>query len=168
MTKEFINAFDDLSNTLRTIGSRGALLIAGAEPVNPMTIGWGLIGPVWGKPTFAVLVRPSRFTYELMGKAEAFSVNVPGESLSHACDLCGTKSGRDVDKIAEAGLTVEPGRSLAVPTIAECPVHYECRIVHRNEVDPASMIPEISDVLYRSGDVHVVYWGTIAGAYRRA
>jgi flavin reductase (DIM6/NTAB) family NADH-FMN oxidoreductase RutF len=168
MNKEPIKAFEDVSNTINALGSHGALLVAGAEPVNPMTIGWGLIGPVWGKPTFAVLVRPSRYTYELMERAERFSVNVPPATLREACSLCGTKSGRHLDKIAAAGLTAEPGRSIPVPTIAECPVHYECAIVHRNEVDPASLVPEINDVVYRSGDVHVVYWGRIVGAYRSA
>jgi flavin reductase (DIM6/NTAB) family NADH-FMN oxidoreductase RutF len=168
MPKHLISAFDDLSNTTKALGGRGALLIAGAEPANPMTIGWGLVGPVWGKPTFAVLVRPSRFTYQLMEKATTFSVNVPDETLADAVKLCGTKSGRDIDKVSAAGLTVAPGETLDVPTIEECTVHYECRIVNRSEIDPASMIPEIGGVFYRSGDVHVIYWGTIAGVWRRA
>ena len=145
---------------------RGALLIAGADPVNPMTIGWGQIGIAWGKPVFLVMVRPSRFTYGLMEKAQAFSVNVPGEDLAEACTLCGTKSGRDIDKIAETGLVVERGSELDVPTLAGCPVHYECRILEKCMIDPATLDSGVDESCYPSGDHHAVWWGEIVGAFR--
>ncbi len=168
MKKTPIGTFDAVAETMKALSAGGCLLVAGSERVNPMTIGWGEIGIVWGKPVFTVLVRPSRFTFGLMEGADEFSVNVPGEGLAEACMLCGTRSGRDIDKMAEAGLTAEPGIALDVPTIAECPVHYECRIVHRNKVDPATLAEEVKASAYAGGDFHTLYWGEIAGVFRRA
>ena len=168
MSKVKIDPFSAVAETMKALSARGCLLVAGSERVNPMTIGWGEIGIVWGKPVFTVLVRPSRFTFGLMEDADEFSVNVPGEALAEACMLCGTRSGRDIDKMAEAGLTAEPGIALGVPTIAECPVHYECRIIHRNKVDPATLADDVKASAYAGGDFHTAYWGEIAGVFRRA
>ena len=168
MNKTKIEPFSAVAETMAVLGSRGGLLIAGAEPVNPMTIGWGQIGIAWGKPVFLVMVRPSRFTYGLMAKAEAFSVNVPGEDLARACALCGTKSGRDTDKIAETGLALERGIELDVPTLAGCFLHYECRIIEKSMIDPATLDGGVESSCYPEGDHHGVWWGEIVGAYRRA
>jgi flavin reductase (DIM6/NTAB) family NADH-FMN oxidoreductase RutF len=168
MKKNKVGAFDVYNSLTATLSSQGALLVAGHEIINPMTIGWGMIGIVWGKPVMAVLVRPSRYTHELLDNSQTFSVNVPTASLRDVCMLCGSKSGREVDKIAAAGLTIQPGRELDVPTLMDCPIHYECQIVHQNELNPASMMPEIGGAHYRSGDYHTVYWGVIAGAFKRA
>jgi flavin reductase (DIM6/NTAB) family NADH-FMN oxidoreductase RutF len=162
-----IGEFDGVAETMDALRGSGCLLVAGAEPVNPMTIGWAEIGVVWGRPVMAVLVRPSRFTHGLMERASAFSVNVPGGDLAGACAFCGSRSGRDADKMAETGLTAKGGLELDVPFIAECPVHYECRIVQRNRIDPAAMDPGVVSTYYPSGDYHTVYWGEIAGVFRR-
>jgi len=167
MTKTKIEPFDAAAETMAALGSGGALLVAGAEPVNPMTIGWGQIGIAWGKPVFLVMVRPSRFTYGLMEKAEAFSVNVPGTDLAEACGICGTQSGRDIDKIAETGLAVERGVELDVPILSDCPVHYECRILEKNILDPATLDSGVDKSCYPEGDHHAVWWGEIVGAFRR-
>lgn len=171
MEKRKIDTFEAVGETMAALSGPGALLVAGAEPANPMTVGWGQIGIAWGRPVFLVMVRRSRYTHELMEKAEAFSVNVPPESMKDCCMLCGSRSGRDTDKIAETGLTVEAGKSLVmegrVPTLAECPLHYECRILHRNEVDPATLDGEVAGECYGDRDYHTIYWGEIVGVYRR-
>jgi len=174
MAKQKIGTFEAVAQTMAALSGDGALLVAGFgrgdrpanPPANPMTIGWGQIGIAWGKPVFLVMVRHSRYTHELMEEAETFSVNVPSESLADACMLCGTKSGRDTDKIAETGLTVEKGLALDVPALKECPLHYECRIVHKSEVDPAALDGGIKSACYGGGDFHTVYWGELAGVYQ--
>jgi flavin reductase (DIM6/NTAB) family NADH-FMN oxidoreductase RutF len=166
VSKVRIGAFEVIEETVATLSRQGALLIPGGERVNPMTIGWGLLGVTWGKPIFAVLVRPTRFTYTLLERTNVFSVNVPSAAQAHACTICGSQSGRDVDKIALTGLTVERGRELDVPTVGECPIHYECRVVHTSRVDPRTLLPEIDSSTYRSGDHHKVYWGEIVAAFR--
>ena len=136
MDKKEIGAFDALQETLRRLENPGALLMTGKEKPNPMTIGWGNIGIIWGKPIFVVLVRPSRFTHGLMESWPEFTVNIPSAEMEKIVTFCGTKSGRGVDKVAECDLTLEPGHKIKVPSIAECPIHYECRTVHKNDVIP--------------------------------
>ena len=84
---------------------------------NTMTIGWGSLGVIWGKPIFSVLVRPSRFTYGLLEASDEFTVSVPLADMAKALGVCGSKSGRDIDKFAAAGLQKLPGIKLTTPVI---------------------------------------------------
>ena len=88
---------------------RGAFLTAGGGVWNPMTIGWAQFGVVWSKPVMTVLVRKSRYTYGLMEQADVFTVSVPrAKELSKELGFCGSRSGRDVDKEKESGVTRAP------------------------------------------------------------
>jgi flavin reductase (DIM6/NTAB) family NADH-FMN oxidoreductase RutF len=98
---------------------------------NVMTIGWGTLGAIWGRPVFLVLVRPSRHTYSRLEEVGEFTVNVPPRELAAGVNLCGTVSGRDRDKFQEARLTPVASRQVRPPIIQECVVHYECRILHK-------------------------------------
>jgi len=76
----------------------------------------------------AVSVAPSRFTHELIRRSGEFVLAWPGEDLAEATLFCGTRSGRDVDKFAETGLTPLPARYVKAPLIAECVANLECRV----------------------------------------
>ena len=169
MAKKEIYYTEHLDKTLETLSKPGILIVSNDETgkANPMTIGWGTLGVVWGRPVFEVLVRPSRHTHELLRDAKTFSVNVPTDKLAKACALCGSRSGRDTDKIAETGLTVEPGMELDVPTIKECPVHYECRILHVTEMDGARLDKGVADSFYANGDLHTIYHGEVVGVFKQ-
>jgi len=150
------------------IMAHGGLLLACADEAgkpNAMTIGWGTAGVIWGKPIFVVLVRPSRYTYGLIEKAGAFTVNVPTKDLKAAVAFCGTASGRDHDKFAEKGLTAVAGERVDVPSIEECVVHYECKVVHTNDVLKEVLDGEIDASAYSAGDYHRLYYGEILGTY---
>ena len=153
------------SAVMRVMTGQGLLLASGAERPNAMTIGWGTIGSVWGKPMWIVLVRPSRYTYQLIEKAGDFTVNVPTKELARACAVCGSSSGRDMDKFKDCGLTAGKSRRVRAAFIEQCPMHYECKVVHSNDVAPASLAQEIRGSCYGGGDYHRVYWGEILGAY---
>jgi flavin reductase (DIM6/NTAB) family NADH-FMN oxidoreductase RutF len=163
--REEIGTYDAYSETVKKLGD-GGLLLASGETGNPMTIGWGTIGIIWGRPMFVVLVRPSRYTFGLLEDCGEFVVDVPTQDLKKEVALCGSKSGRDIDKIEECGFTLEKSRNVAVPYIKQCPVHYECRVVHKNSVINADLAPEIVQQSYPSGDFHRVYYGQILGVYR--
>ena len=82
------------------------LLSAGsAEKFNTMVIGWGGLGTLWGKAVCTVYVRPQRYTYEFMERETAFSVSVLPPECREALRICGSESGRDVDKVKKRGLT---------------------------------------------------------------
>ncbi len=150
-----------------TLGSGGSLLVSldgGGRP-NAMTIGWALLGVVWGRPMCAVLVRPSRYTYGCIEATGDFTVNVPPPELAEEVLFCGTESGRDWDKFAECGFTATPGRKVKSPGIAECWITHECVVVQKNDVAPEHFVPEIVDALYARGDFHRVYYGEIVASY---
>jgi len=80
-------------------------------------------------PTVAMGIRSSRRTLELIRATGEFTVNVPDTSLVAALDYCGIVSGRaSAEKLADAGLTLEPGAVISAPLIAECPYNLECRV----------------------------------------
>ncbi len=167
MTKRTIRYSDYFAQTVQRMRQDGLLLVtadAAGKP-NAMTIGWGAIGSIWGRPVFIVLVRPSRYTYSRLEAVGEFTVNVPPRELAAAVNLCGTVSGRDRDKFKEAGLTSIPSRQVRPPIVAECVVHYECRILHRNDVVPEALVQAVVDDAYSTGDFHRVYFGEIVAAY---
>ena len=128
---------------------------------NAMAIGWCTLGGVWSMPMCIVLVRPSRYTYDCIEHSGCFSVNVPPAGLAEACLYCGTKSGRDGDKLAQAGLTIEKAQTIEAPVIAECPIVYECEVVHHNDILPPELTREVQREFYAAGDYHRVYFGKI-------
>ncbi|MFC1806451.1 flavin reductase family protein [Planctomycetota bacterium] len=156
---------DFLPETMAALREPGCLLVSQAEEGKPnaMTIGWGTVGVIWGRPMFLVLVRHSRYTWRLLEAHDEFTVNVPPIELSEVAVVCGTQSGRDVDKFAECGLTAVAGQHVRVPVIAECAVHYECRTVHRSNVDPTHLATSVLDECYGHGDFHTIYYGHILG-----
>ena len=161
---------ENLEQTLATMQKHGLLLVscdAEGRP-NVMTIGWATFGIVWGRPVMVTLVRPSRFTFGNLEAVGEFVVAVPSEQMHEACMLCGTRSGRDTDKFAEAGLTPVPARHVRPPLIAQCVRHYECRVLHRNDIVDAALAPEVRTEAYPQGDLHRLYYGQILRACERA
>lgn len=157
----------DLANTFQAMISGGVLLASTKRSgrSNVMTIGWGTVGIIWGKPAFIVMVRPSRYTYEFIEESGAFTVNVPTPEMRSLASFCGTKSGRDVDKFAALGMAVSPGQRVQSITIDACPLVYECRVVHKNDVIPANLDAEVASRAYPRGDYHRVYYGEILGVF---
>jgi len=152
-----------LKETCEKLQKPGALLASldtHGRP-NAMTIGWGTIGVVWGKPTFAVLVRPSRYTHECIEATGDFTVNVPTHDMTKIVAVCGTQSGREHDKFAEQGLTAVDGLHVKSPIIGECPVSYECKVVARKDLSAAGLEAWIERDYYPKGDLHRVYYGEI-------
>jgi flavin reductase (DIM6/NTAB) family NADH-FMN oxidoreductase RutF len=156
-----------LTQTLARLESPGLLLAStkGSGESNVMTIGWATVGVIWGKPVFVVLVRPSRFTYEFIEDSGAFSVNVPSLDQKRWAAFCGSRSGRNVDKFAELGIATSRGQQVEAVTLDDCPMVYECRVVHTNDLIPANLAPEIEAGSYGGSDYHRLYYGEIVGAY---
>ena len=113
-----------------------------------MTIGWGMIGVIWSRPVFTVLVRPSRHSYSRLEQISDFTVNVPSAELSAAVAQCGRVSGRDHDKFKDSHLTTIASREVRSPIIQECVVHYECRILHRNDLVPDALAQSVREQSY--------------------
>ena len=80
-------------------------------------------------PMMAISVAPERYTHDLIVNSGEFVLAWPGEDLAEATMLCGTRSGRDIDKFKEAGLTAMAGAHVQAPLIKECMANLECRVV---------------------------------------
>jgi len=129
MAKKKIPLTGYAEETAKVLDRCGCLLVSGdMEKANVMTIGWGLIGVLWGKPVFMVAVRPSRHTFKFLEKFGDFTVNVPKRDMEEVAEYCGAISGRDCDKFKEKGLAIGRSKKVSSPIISDCIVHYECKV----------------------------------------
>jgi flavin reductase (DIM6/NTAB) family NADH-FMN oxidoreductase RutF len=100
---------------------------------NIITLAWaGTVNS--DPPMLSISVRKERYSYELIKEKGQFVVNLTTEKLVRAADLCGVKSGRDIDKFEAAGLTSEKATKVDVPLIKESPVNIECVVKKRMEL----------------------------------
>jgi flavin reductase (DIM6/NTAB) family NADH-FMN oxidoreductase RutF len=159
-----VGPFGLYHETISKLAGNGILLVAG-DPPNVMTIGWGTIGEIWHMPVFIVLVRPTRYTFGLIEKARDFTVCVLPDGYDKHLALCGSKSGRNMDKIKVCGFTTEKSLKVSTPFISQSAFHYECRIVHKHRLDPAALDPAINEKYYQTKDWHMVYYGEIMGTF---
>ncbi len=167
MRKEPIKLFDLWRETMDAMVRHGLLLCsvdAEGKP-NVMTIGWMTGGVVWGKPILCVFVRPSRYTYSRLEQVGEFTVNVLPPTFEEALQVCGTVSGRDVDKFERTGLTPAPAQKVRAPIVEQGVIHYECRVVHKNDVLSEFLAEEIRTAAYPQGNFHRVYFGEVVAAY---
>ncbi len=169
--KRKIELWDYAGHILGQLGS-GALLTTCADgKPNTMTIGWGTLGIEWGKPICTVFVRESRYTKELLERSGEFTVSVPyGDVDKNILAVCGTKSGRDVDKFEALGLTVEEPEVVSVPAIRELALTLECKVIYKQDQDPGAIARENDERFYtkgtrNEGDYHTAYYGQIVAAY---
>lgn len=142
-----------------------ALLVAGAESPNPMTVSWGGFGTLWNRPVVTLYVRPTRFTYGLMNARPEFTLNILPPSMRPALDLCGSRSGRDKDKWAEAHLVPQPSETVAVPRVAGADLAMECRTLHTFDLEPSRFLDPAIEDLYPRKDYHRAYIGQVMAAW---
>ncbi|MBR4085367.1 MAG: flavin reductase family protein [Lachnospiraceae bacterium] len=94
---------------------------------NIITIAWA--GTICSNPPMvSISVRPERYSYDIIKETGEFVINLTTKDLTYATDYCGVKSGRDVDKFREMGLTALSGKEVKAPLIAESPVNIECKV----------------------------------------
>lgn len=85
-------------------------------------------------PMVSISIRPERYSYHMIRETGEFVINLTTEELAFATDYCGVKSGRDVDKFKETGLTREKAEKVKAPMIAEAPVSIECKVKEIREL----------------------------------
>jgi flavin reductase (DIM6/NTAB) family NADH-FMN oxidoreductase RutF len=98
----------ELGNAMKMIGTEWMLITVKDEAqgrANAMTASWGCMGVLWNKSVCVCFIRPQRHTYGLVEAEDRISISFLPEKYRDALRICGTKSGRDTDKLAEAGLT---------------------------------------------------------------
>ncbi len=153
---------------LSVFGTNNALLTAGdREKCNTMTIGWCGLGRIWNVPACTVYVRPERYTYEFMERCGYFTVSVLPEAMkSTVLAYCGTKSGRDVDKVKECGLTVEYGEGDA-PYIAGAEWAVVCRKLYAQDLSAGHLADPALERFYQGEGWHRMYIGQVVEVYNQ-
>ena len=143
------------------VGSEWMALAAGnGEDMNAMTISWGTWGVLWGRPVVTVYVSSSRHTYSYMERFDSFTVTGFPQEYKTALGYIGSHSGRDSDKIEEAGLTVEY-TPLGNPIFKEANLAIECKTLYKEEFD-RDRVPDDIKAMYDKGTgVHTMYIGEI-------
>ena len=170
--KQSINAFEYAGHICAAM-KKGILLTTKSDDfVNTMTIGWGKIGIEWGRPVFIAYIRETRYTKTLLEQYGEFTVNIPMDDFDQKIlGYCGTKSGRDHDKIADMGLTLVEPNVIHVPAIKEFPITLECKVIYKQKQDLDAIPAEIIDRFYPADekgfrDYHIAYYGEIVDAYQ--
>jgi len=163
MPKIAVGPNDYLAETLNGLADPGLLLVSldANRRANAMTIGWGAVGIFWARPVFVVPVRRSRYTYGCLEKTGDFTVNLLPRKLADLAMFCGTVSGRDHDKLAEAKLTAAPAPGIRSPIIEECVLSYVCKLVHANDLVPKALPSSFLRSAYPRGDYHRFFFGEI-------
>ncbi len=161
-----INIRDIKKSAVELISDGWGLVTAGnEEKFNTMTVSWGGLGEIWGKDAVFIFIRPQRYTYEFLEKEDIFTLSFYGSEHRDALRICGSKSGRDIDKAAVCGLT---------PVFADGGVTFEqaeytlvCRKMASQFIDPAGFEDSSIENNYAQKDYHKVYIGEILKVYQK-
>lgn len=169
--KHIIDPIEHATEIMQGLQKGVLLTTKNGERVNSMTISWGTLGIEWGKPIFTAFIRQHRFTKELLDATGEFTVNIPlGDFDKNITAVCGSKSGRDMDKIAELGLTLEESEAISAPGIRELPLTLECKIRYVQDQDLNAIDEEYVERWYPEDeadyrDYHTIYCAEIVAAY---
>lgn len=152
-------------NAVSLFDDNWCLVTAGSgESFNTMTASWGAMGELWNKDICICFIRPQRYTYEFTEKNDLFTLSFFGEEYRQALTLCGRKSGRDCDKVKDAGLTpVEIDGSVS---FKESEIIIVLKKVAFQDIDPKGFIDgTIDEKNYPQKDYHRMYIGEVVGCY---
>lgn len=159
---------DIADNTFQLIGSDWMLITAGPpDAFNTMTASWGGLGVLWSKPIAVCFIRPQRYTRQFMEKADNFTLSFFDEKYRPALELCGAKSGRDIDKAAAAGITPIAATLPGTTCFAEARLVIECRKIYFQDLDPANFLDPAIERNYSNRDYHRMYIGEVLNCLAR-
>ncbi|MGN0488780.1 MAG: flavin reductase family protein [Ruminococcus sp.] len=146
-----------VNNPFDLIGKDWALVTAkNGEGCNTMTASWGGVGIMWNKPVAFTFIRPQRYTFGLMENEDYYTLSFFDEEYRDALKFCGTKSGRDYDKVKETGLT--PVYDESAPYFEEAKLVLVCKKLYAQNLNRESIIDEATvSPAYTADDFHKMY-----------
>ncbi|OGS44132.1 MAG: flavin reductase [Elusimicrobia bacterium RIFOXYD2_FULL_34_15] len=147
-------------NVFKLIGIDYMLITAGTPTsFNTMTAGWGGFGFLWGKNVCFCFIRPNRYTYNFVEKSNYFTLSFFDNKYKDVLNFCGSKSGRDTDKVKETGLS--PVKGTAGIYFAEARLVFLCKKIYYQDINPKGFINKKIDKNYPNKDYHRMYTGEI-------
>lgn len=162
VTMKEIKPIELNENPFKLIGEDWFLVAAEKEGrVNMLTASWGQVGVMWGKPVVNIFIRQSRFTKSFIDSGETFSLCVLPSELRNVYNFCGTKSGRDFDKVKETGLSVEHDGGF--PYFKESRLVFECKKLYEQIVPESAFLDkELYKKWYPTDDLHTQFIAEIS------
>ncbi|MEK6794044.1 MAG: flavin reductase [Spirochaetota bacterium] len=149
-----------IDNVFSLIGREWMLITAGTiASYNTMTASWGGLGVLWNRNIAWCVVRPGRHTYGFLERAGSFTLSFFEEQYREALNVCGAKSGRDIDKAKVTGLTAV-GTTAGV-AFSQARLIIDCRKIYFQDIDPRNFIDASIDKNYPKKDYHRMYIGEI-------
>ena len=148
-------------NPFKKFHEQWGVVTAGTkEKFNSMTISWGSMGTIWGKPMITVFIRPTRYTYEFIKSNEYFTVSFFDEKYRDKLSLMGNKSGRDIDKVKETGFT--PKFLDKGITYEEASETFVLKKWYFQFMDASQIPDDVKKVYYTPGDeTHYMFIGLV-------
>lgn len=152
-------------NTFKLIGTDWMLITAGTtDHYNTMTASWGGLGILWNKKVCFCVIRPSRYTYQFMEQTDKFTLSFFDDKYRDVLKFCGSRSGRDVDKVNATGITPIEGTTGAV-YFAEAKLVMECKKLYFQDLNPDNFLEADIEKNYNHKDYHRMYIGEIIKCY---
>jgi flavin reductase (DIM6/NTAB) family NADH-FMN oxidoreductase RutF len=158
------------------IGSDWMLLTAGDASSdksnwNTLTASWGALGVLWHMDVAIVFIRPSRQTFQFANSSDLFTMSFFDKKYQKVLDLCGSKSGRDIDKASEAGITpvvFNTGFVSGAVGFEEASEVIVCQKLYFQDLDPAKIsgTPEM-ERNYNGKDYHRMFIGKVLGLMKK-
>ena len=154
------------TDILSVFDKKWALLTAGSKnSFNTMTVSWGGMGTIWGKPVATVYVRTSRYTHEFMDREDYFTVSFFTDEYKKVLGILGSKSGRDMDKMKDSGLTSKD--LLKSITFEEAEITLVCKKLFMQRLEPENIIDPVAAKFYDGDAPHDMYIGEIVDIIRK-
>ncbi len=153
-------------NFIQAIGDEWMLITAGTpEKFNTMTASWGAIGVFWNKPVAICFIRPTRYTFNFANNNDIFTLSFFTEAERKILQYCGSKSGKDIDKIAYTGLRPLTTENESV-SFEQARLIIECRKIYSDDLKPEHFLLTDADIrFYPDKDYHRMFIGEIVNCY---
>lgn len=160
-----ISPYELSDNVFKLLDKDWMLVTAGRkEDFNTMTASWGHLGIMWNLPVAICYIRPQRYTFEFVNRNEDYTLSFFPESCRKMLQFCGSKSGRDYDKVKETGLIpleTETGNIF----FEQARLVLECKKIYQDDMKSENFVrPEIARKNYPKNDFHRFYFGEIVKA----
>ena len=143
-----MNFYENLEDAMKNLTTRGAFLtVKNNQGVN------------------VAMVRPQRYTYEFLKTAKDYTISIPySDGMKKALTICGTKSGKDIDKAKEANIKFLNSKTVSSPIVDNCNMYYECKITYVDRIKKDKFPDELKKN-YPIDDYHFLYYGEIVDCY---
>ena len=156
----------EYKDAVSLFGEGCVALVENKEKANPITIAWGGLGVLWGKPMCSIFIHKSRYSKGIADDSPYFSVCCFAKEYKPiAIDYFGSASGRNEDKIAKSGFTLLHDEG--VPYFKEAELVILCKKMGQTDFDKDKISEDKIKKWYEKDGVHTIYFGEIVKVLKK-